>query len=491
MKQTILFFLLVATCPLLHGQKLGAWLTPEIQDNPQAYITKAAKFTPATPIEAAGNFFALGKCYAYLNQENIALKYFLLSRKEFEKLKQEGPVGNLALEIHQIISSQENYDKYGNSFLQEYFAFAQKTGSDEYLAYAWNEFAKEAFSQFDYDNRSNPKVLDSARTLFQKALNYALPSGNALVTSKVYTNIGTLENTRQNFSVAKVALDKGRKYAFETRDPFELFVNYYNYGNSYFLEGNYPQAIAWFKKAEELKMPKFRDKTRRIVFKKLMEANDAVDNQAERRRYQKLYLNLDKSIKDGEQNAAIHDINVKYQVAEKDRQISSLEQFKEKFHNNRLVFGLLLFGVFALAMYSFVRWKKVDYRKRKLEQENMQVQEEKMKIEVLHSRTVEELEKVKSIVTEGHIILKDGMKIYLNDLMYVKSEDHYLHAFSQDGKKHFVRGKLSHIQAELPPNFAKCHRSYIVNTNYIQSVQQGFLTLKNKEEIPVSRGFKL
>jgi DNA-binding LytR/AlgR family response regulator len=142
-------------------------------------------------------------------------------------------------------------------------------------------------------------------------------------------------------------------------------------------------------------------------------------------------------------------------------------------------------------MYSFVRWKKVDYRKRKLEQENMQVQEEKMKIEVLHSRTVEELEKVKSIVTEGYIILKDGMKIYLNDLMYVKSEDHYLHAFSQDGKKHFVRGKLSHIQAELPPNFAKCHRSYIVNTNYIQSVQQGFLTLKNKEEIPVSRGFKL
>lgn len=492
MKQTtILFLFLVATCPLLHGQKLGAWMTPEIQENPQAYITKAAKFTPATPIEAAGNFFALGKCYSYLNQENIALKYLLLSKKEFEKLKLEGPAGELALEIHQIISSQENYDKYGNTFLKEYHAFAEKTGSDEYLAYAWNEFGKEAYALFDYETRSNPEVLDSAYIIFQKALGYAKRSGKPIAVTKLYSNIGALQTTMQNFAGARASFDAGRPYAVKSGDKYEQFVNYFNAGNSYFIEKNYPQAIALYQKAEQLKIPAFRDKTRRILYKKLMEAYDALDNQPLRRHYQKQFMDLDKSIKDGEQNAAIHDINVKYQVAEKDQQISSLEQFKDKFHKNRLVFAILLFGVFLLAMYSFVRWKKVDHRKRKLEEEKQQVTDEKMKIEVMHNKTVEELEKVKNIVTEGYIMLKDGVKVYLNDLMYVKSEDHYLHAYTQDGKKHFVRGKLSQIQSELPPNFVKCQRSFIVNTNYIQSVQQGFLTLKNKEEIPVSRGFKL
>ena len=119
------------------------------------------------------------------------------------------------------------------------------------------------------------------------------------------------------------------------------------------------------------------------------------------------------------------------------------------------------------------------------------MQEEKTEIEEIHHKTVEELEKVKNIVTEGYITLKDKTKVYLNDLMYVKSEDHYLHAFTQDGKRHFVRGKLSQILQELPPNFVKCHRSYIVNKNYIQSAHQGFITLKNKSEVPVSRSFKL
>lgn len=216
----------------------------------------------------------------------------------------------------------------------------------------------------------------------------------------------------------------------------------------------------------------------------MMESFDAIDNQPERRKYQEMYLNLENRIKDEEQNIAIHDINVKYQVEEKNRQISSLERFKDKFYKNRLVFGILLFLVFLLALYSFVRWKKIDYRKKKLEAEKQEMEE-------IHSKTIEELEKVKNIVTEGFILLKDKTKLYLNDLMYVKSEDHYLHAYSNDGTNHFVRGKLSQILSELPPNFVKCHRSYIVNANYIQSVQQGSLILKNKEEIPASRGFKI
>jgi|GEM_PF-2007678 len=475
---------------LLYAQKLDAWLSKEIEEDPSSYISGAAKLVPATSIEAAGNFFALGKSYEYLNQEDLALKYYMLSKKEFDKLKLEEPSKDLALEIHRVISSQENYDKYGDTFLKEYYAYAEKTKSPLRLAYTWNEFAKDAYSLYD-PALSNTKVLDSAYTLFKKGLDFALKSGNQLAIAKLYGNIGAVESSRKNFNAARSNLSNAHKIIVGEKDDYELFLNHYNRGNSYFIEGNYNEAIKWFRKTEKINLPAYRDKFRRLLYRKLMESYDAIDDQPNRRKYQKLYQELDNKIQDTEQNIAIHDINVKYQVAEKNKQISSLSQFRDKFYKNRLVFAILLFLVFLLALYSFVRWKKIDYRKKRLEAEKKKVQEEKLEIEQKHTKTVAELEKVKSIVTEGHIILKDKTKIYLNDLMYVKSEDHYLHAVSSDGKKHFVRGKLSQILSELPPNFAKCHRSYIVNTNYIQSVQQGFITLKNKEEIPVSRSFKL
>jgi len=485
---TCILFLLA---PLLYSQKLDAWLTKESEENPEAYIAKAEKQTPETPAEAAGKFFVLGRCYSYLNKEDIALKYLLLSKQAFEKLKLTEPAKDLALEIHTIISSQENYDKYGNSFLDEYYEYAQRTGSKDRLAYSWNEFGKNSYGLFDFESQQNKNMLDSAYVSFQKGLYYANQSDNQHVKVKLYSNLGTLENTRKNFSSAREYFDQARQHILKTGNNYDLFVNYFSYGNSYFLQNDYAEAIVWFKKAEQIHLPRFRSKANRILYKKLMEAYDFVNDQPNRRKYQKLYLDLDRSIKDHEQNIALYDINVKYEVAKKDREISSLQSFKDKFHKNRLVFGILLFLVFLLALYSFVRWKKIDFRKQKLEVEKLQIEEEKQEIEAKHNITIQELEKVKSIVTEGHIILKDKSKVYLNDLMYIKAEDHYLHVFTSDGKANLVRGKLSQILSELPPNFVKCHRSYIVNTNYIQSLQAGVLILKNKAEIPVSRTFKL
>ena len=483
--------MLLLVNPVLHSQKLGAWLTKEMDENPREYLIIAAKQNPATSIEAAGNFFTIGRCYRNLNKEDMALKYYLLSKKEFDKLKLEEPSKDLALEIHQVISSQENYDKYGNTFLNEYFAYAQRTGSEERLAYAWNEFAKNAYAQYDFEGGKNPKVLDSTAILFKKGLAYAQKSNNTLIIAKLYSNLGSLEDTRYNFGAARSYFSQSQKFAGLSGDAYEQFVSFFNQGNSYWLQNNFREAITWFRKAEAIIIPKYRNKTKRILYKKLMESFDAINDQPNRKLYQKRFMDLDNAIKDEEQNIAIHDINVKYQVEEKDREISSLNQFKDKFHKNRMVFALLLFIVFLLALYSFVRWKKLDHSKKKLEVEKELVQAEKLEIEEIHNKTVEELEKVKNIVTEGYITLKDKTKVYLNDLMYVKSEDHYLHAFGNDGKKHFVRGKLSQLLSELPPNFVKCHRSYIVNTNYIQSSYSSHLVLRNKEEIPVSRGFKL
>lgn len=114
------------------------------------------------------------------------------------------------------------------------------------------------------------------------------------------------------------------------------------------------------------------------------------------------------------------------------------------------------------------------------------------KIDILEKERVETIKKInhlKKIVIKNHIILKDKTKVYISDLIYIKAEDHYLNLFLSDGKNHFVRGKLSSIKGELPPNFMQCHRSYIVNTNCIKRNDSRTITLFNNLELPVSKTF--
>ncbi|QHI37291.1 hypothetical protein IMCC3317_26700 [Kordia antarctica] len=108
-------------------------------------------------------------------------------------------------------------------------------------------------------------------------------------------------------------------------------------------------------------------------------------------------------------------------------------------------------------------------------------------LETAQSETLEKIEELKGIVIKNYIILKDKTKVYISDLMYIKSEDHFIKLFLNNGKSHFVRGKISQIKEELPPNFIQSHRSYIINSNYIKQINGNHITLIDKTEIPLSR----
>ena len=116
---------------------------------------------------------------------------------------------------------------------------------------------------------------------------------------------------------------------------------------------------------------------------------------------------------------------------------------------------------------------------------------EKQLLEAEHLQSVAEIKKLRSVTEKENIILKDKTKINLDTLLYIKADDHYLNVYTVEKKQHMVRGKLSEIMEELPSNFVKCHRSYIINKNYIRQIQSRFLVMSDNSEIPVSRGFKI
>lgn len=476
---SILFFYSVS-----FAQSQHSFISKEIINNPDAVLITLQKKKPASAFEVARNYYILGRCHEFLNHEDIALKYYIRAKKQFEKIGKVSFAKDIAFDAYSVISSQENYNKYGTTFLDEYYEYALKTNSDLRKAYAFDEFAKEAADVFDAETQSNTQVLDSAFVIYKKALHYAERSKNIDALATIYGNTGTFLNTKHDFVLARKYLDKAKMHLDKTVNSYQLFTNCYNYGNSYFQERNYNEALKYWLRAEKMKVPYYRAKTTRVLYRKIAEAYDQLNDNANRRKYQKLFEDLDLKIKDREQNEKMHATNVKYQVEEKDKQISALQNIKGKFYQYRVVFSVLLFLVFLLALYSFVRWKKVDHSRKKLE-------EAKNTIEIKHTETVEQLEKVKQLVTDDYIILKNKTKVYLDKLIYIRAEDHYLFIISANVKSSFVRGTLAQIGAQLPPNFVKCHRSYIVNTNYISSISSKAIVLTNNDEIPISRNFKL
>jgi tetratricopeptide (TPR) repeat protein len=202
----------------------------------------------------------------------------------------------------------------------------------------------------------------------------------------------------------------------------------------------------------------------------------------------KLIVLKDSLFKEGELVTLLSKEN-NYQLLKKDNEIKLSKEFKTKFNNNRIVYGMLLFLVFLLALYSFIRWKKSDLNKNKIELEKLKIESQKQTVVAEHLTTLEELKNIKKWVVEDHIMLKNNAKIYLKELIYIKSEDHYLE-FHTLAKKEFLRGTISEILSQLPPNFEQTHRSFIINKNYIISMNSNDIILKNDIEIPLTRKFK-
>lgn len=107
-----------------------------------------------------------------------------------------------------------------------------------------------------------------------------------------------------------------------------------------------------------------------------------------------------------------------------------------------------------------------------------------------HIKIVEkEKEEMAKKVEEVAIILNNKSKVYLDKLKYIKSDGNYLE-FITDDKTIIDRNKLKDILDDLPPNFVRVHRSYVINKNFIDALNSTTLYLTPNIEIPLSRTFK-
>ena len=85
---------------------------------------------------------------------------------------------------------------------------------------------------------------------------------------------------------------------------------------------------------------------------------------------------------------------------------------------------------------------------------------------------------------------RQDQSLYQRPDVYQGRRSLHTRIFTSDGKNHLVRGRLSDLDEQLPPNFIRTHRSYITNRNFVKQISKTILFLLDGSTIPISRKFK-
>ncbi len=98
-----------------------------------------------------------------------------------------------------------------------------------------------------------------------------------------------------------------------------------------------------------------------------------------------------------------------------------------------------------------------------------------------------------SVVIRERLYMKDGRafkKISLQNILWIESDGNYKKIYNTDLKiGGMTRTSMDQLENELPAeHFQRVHRSFIVNTNYVDRVYYNRLSLKG-QNIPVGRGY--
>jgi len=100
----------------------------------------------------------------------------------------------------------------------------------------------------------------------------------------------------------------------------------------------------------------------------------------------------------------------------------------------------------------------------------------------------------KGATSNGTIIIKHGrdmVKLNLNEIIYIKAMGNYIRIYMENNKCITSLEKISFIQHRLPAEFfLRIHKSYIINSKYLNSYNNKEVVLNNDITLPLSLTYK-
>ena len=304
----------------------------------------------------------------------------------------------------------------------------------------------------------------------EDVLNSISDSLSIRVVFSKYEQLCEIAKSTNNLKSYRKYTLKFKPVAYQTKRPF-VALNVHNYLIDYFTKSNQKDSAVFYvykleKNLQDVDTTQFLDY---VYFSYDVLSNHFIDLDKNKSIKYKTYANnINKQIITNQKEAFINIIKYREEVENLQDKNFHLTSTVSIIKNNMFSIIIVSLILLVLVFYFFKAYKKSDKKSKSIE---------------------EEKEEIIKKVERKNIILSNKQKIYLDDLKYIKADRNYVEFYLAD-KKMMDRNHLKNVLEELPPNFIKIHRSYIVNKNYIKVINSNYLILIDKTEIPVSRTFK-
>lgn len=181
--------------------------------------------------------------------------------------------------------------------------------------------------------------------------------------------------------------------------------------------------------------------------------------------------------------------------------LSGFEMLKKLDHKPIIIFTTA-YEEYALSAFEE---NSIDYLLKPIEEDRLEKCIDKLENFNSDNSNTNDLEKISELLGQlksgeeskmKSIPVKKGDKtilLKLDDVLYLEAKEKYVFLNTTDEREHLIDLSLTYLEAKLPDNFMRVHRSHIVNTNFIKEIQKYFdgkyvLLLNNKAGTKITTG---
>jgi tetratricopeptide (TPR) repeat protein len=369
--------------------------------------------------------------YNILGQDTMALKWFKTAYKQAENY--EVP----SLEIR-ATNNLANHFKTLKQYDSSEVYFNKLLAKENQLYTFYKTLLYQNLSElalYDKDFDTSMEYLKLAKPLI-------LSGSNVERKIQIYSQSSKLEDALENYNKSLEQLDSAIFIAKQYQLPNRLFPLY-------------------LRKAE--------------IHKTLEDYQPAAE-------YYQLYTSLRDSLQNLQEMEVIQESIAQYELDSREQAMKDFIEREQGLKSNLYIIG----GISLLLLIStLIIYKRYQTTKSKHQKSKELIDQKSSELENLKSQLKQENMHKK-------IRLKTNTIINCNDLVYIKSDGHYLEYYLENRNTPIIeRQTFNNVISVLRAcGFVRVHRSYVINTQKVESISTNVLQLSHSIKIPFSRTYK-
>lgn len=376
------------------------------------------------------------------NQESLAEAYLLLSQiYNYQDKREKKLVYNLnAIRIYEELGKLEKagyaYGELGFSIKREDLKSALHYMRKGLKIIENVKTAKKIDATFDNYGilQGMLKNYDSAIYYHKKSLQLKKQNKDSIGIPYGYVHLATVNINLNNFEIAKKYIDSAQTIRLIRKDIYGITDNYVYYGDLYFAEKKYSQAIENFKKGYNLSIENNFLSLEKYCADYLTKSYIELGDYKNAFIYNKIFQTLKDSTINTETNSRVATLQIEFETEKKEKEIAQQKEqllareleIKNKNNFNVLLgSGILILGIVLFGLHKRQQHKRREYQnqlKLKEAQTFSKLQDQRLSISRdLHDNIGSQLTLIISSIDNLKFLTKNSDSVFQNKLTEINN----------------------------------------------------------------------